>query len=188
MHRPSPLRVALVVLGFATPVAGQLAPDTARTLSEIQEGIKVLSQSADLRRVALAREAETVRALATAADSISTFATSASYSQALRHFDDARRAALPDPALPEPFSSAVDDFGQLLGRPPAGASPLQVKARAFLIVGRLQEQLAQDTEAAHLEVQVLQQLSFSLSQIQNGLRNAALEGLKASIRAQRLPA
>jgi hypothetical protein len=160
--------------------------ESGRPLFEIQERIKSYSEEALARQSILNREAEIMRLLAESADSISTFATGASYSRALSKLGEARRIALGEPVLPEPIPSVLRQVGELLERQPAGTNPAQVKGQVFRVISQVQEDLVQRTEQAQNEISLLEQLQSALGRPQNGLRAAAISSLRAAIHAETL--
>lgn len=179
--------VPVVLLVLASQAArAQEAPDTARAFPEAQRSISLYSSALQARAAELRREIEVLSELDDAADSVSVIATGLSLTRARGKAEEAKRDAERDPALPNHVLAVVDSVSVLVNRPPLGVPADQLRARLFVEISRLEEEILRQSDALLAETRQIEFLETSLEQVRGRVQSTALAGGRASLLTRRL--
>jgi hypothetical protein len=176
--------VVLLVLG-SRAAGAQEAPDTGRGLSEARGGVSVYSSALQARAAELGREIEVLSELTDAADSVSVNATGLSLTRARGKAEDAKKDAERDPVLSNQVLSVVDSVLLLVNRPPLGVPADQLRARLFVEISRLEEEILRQSDALLAEARQIEFLQTSLERVRDTIHAAAVAGSRASLLTRR---
>lgn len=176
--------VVLLVLG-SRAAGAQEAPDTGRGLSEARRGVSVYTSALQARAAELGRKIDVLSELTDAADSVSVSATGLSLTRARNRAEEAKKDAERDPALPNQVLSVVDSVLLLVNRPPLGVPADQLRARLFVEISRLEEEILRQSESLLSEARQIEFLETSLEQIRGRVQSAAVAGGHASLLTRR---
>jgi hypothetical protein len=177
--------VLLLVLG-SRAAGAQEAPDTARAFPEAQRSISLYTSALQARVAELRREIEVLSELDDAADSVSVIATGLSLTRARGKAEEAKKDAERDPALPNHVLAVVDSVSVLVNRPPLGVPADQLRARLFVEISRLEEEILRQSDALLAETRQIEFLETSLEQVRGRVQSTALAGGRASLLTRRL--
>jgi hypothetical protein len=172
--------VVLLVLG-SRAVLAQEPPDSARAFSEVQRSISLYTSALQARVAELRREIGVLSELTDAADSVSVIATGLSLTRARDKAEEAKKDAERDPALPSHILAVVDSVSVLVNRPPLGVPADQLRARLFVEISRLEEEVLRQSEALLAEGRQIEFLETSLERIRGTLQSTAVAGGHASL-------
>jgi hypothetical protein len=172
--------VALLALGSHTILA-QEPVDTRRVLAETGNGIGALLGDTQLRAKELGRKIDVLVHLTDAADSVSPISMGQSLGRARQKAEEARREADKEPPLPEPVLAVVDIVAQLVNTPPFGTPADRLRARLFVEIGKLEEDILRDAESFQSEANAIDSLQRNLERISGSLRNTAVAAGRASL-------
>jgi hypothetical protein len=176
----------LLLLPFGSrPALAQEGSDTVRVIAATREAINAYQRDARIRGEELGRKLEVLGDLTDAADSVSPMALAQSLSKARQKVEDARKEAAKDPALGEPVASVVDNLRQYVANPPFGMPADQLRARLFVELGRLEEDILHQSATFQSEADLVDLLEKNLGHVRDGLRSAAVMGGKASLATRR---
>ena len=159
--------------------------DTARVISEVRRGVNdymtdVRNRTADLeRRIAVLGE------LTDAADTVSPIAMDQSLSRARKKVEEAKHDADRDPALGEPARTVVDVVLHMVTTPPFGMPADQLRAKLFVEISKLEEDVLRQCQAFQSEAQSVESLESTLERIRGSLHATALAGGRASLLTRR---
>ena len=176
--------VLLLVLG-SRAVAGQQLGDTARRIGQTRNSINAYMADVKARTVALAREIDVLRFLSDAADAVSPIAMDQSLTRARRKVEEARHTAGEEPPLGEPVPTVVDVVSLMVTTPPFGMPADQLRARLFVEISKLEEDVLRQGETLQVEAGTAGSLAGTLEQIQLSLHAAAVAGTKASLQTRK---
>jgi hypothetical protein len=176
--------VLLLVLG-SRAAGAQEAPDTGRGLSEARRGVSIYTSALQARTVEMEREIEVLSELTDAADSVSVTATGLSLTRARNKAEEAKKDAERDPALPNQVQSVVDSVLLLVSRPPLGVPADQLRARLFVEISRLEEEMLRQSDALLAEARQIEFLQTSLERVRDTAHAAAVAGGHASLLTRR---
>jgi hypothetical protein len=176
--------VVLLVLGSRAGSA-QEAPDAARALSEARRGVSLYTSALQARAAELGREIDVLSDLTEAADSVSAIATGQSLTRARNKTEEAKTDANRDPALDGHVLAVVDAVSELVTRPPLGMPADQLRARLFVEISKLEEEIVRQSEALLAETRQIDFLETSLEQIRGRVQATAIAGGHASLLTRR---
>jgi hypothetical protein len=108
-----------------------------------------------------------------------------SLSRARQKVEDARKEAAKDPALGEPVGSVVDSLRLYVTNPPFGMPADQLRAGLFVELGRLEEDILHQSATFQSEADLIDTLVRNLDHVMDSLRNAAVQGGRASLATRR---
>jgi len=176
--------VVLLALGSQAAVA-QEPPDVARALSEARQGISLYASALQARATEVGREIDVLAELTDAADSVSVMATGQSLTRARNKAEEAKKDATRDPALPNHVLAVVDSVLELVNRPPLGMPADQLRAKLFVEISRLEEEVLRQSSALLGETRQIEFLQTSLERLRGTLQNTAAAGTHASLLTRR---
>lgn len=176
--------VVLLVLG-SRAAGAQEAPDTGRGLSEARRGVSLYTSALQARAGELGREIEVLSELTDAADSVSVNATGLSLTRARGKAEDAKKDATRDPGLPGHVLAVVDSVLELVNRPPLGMPGDQLRAKLFVEISKLEEEILRQSDALLAETRQIEFLQTSLEQIRGRVQATAVAGSRASLLTRR---
>jgi hypothetical protein len=182
--RVVPVLLLLVPFG-PRPVLAQDGSDTVRVIAATREAINAYQRDARLRSEELGRKLEILGDLTDAADSVSPMALAQSLGKARQKVEDARKEAAKEPALGEPVGSVVDNLRLYVTNPPFGMPADQLRARLFVELGRLEEDILHQSATFQSEADLIATLENNLGHIKDSLRAAAVQGGRASLHTRR---
>jgi hypothetical protein len=178
--------VPIVLFALGSHAAGaQEAPDTGRGLSEARRGVSVYTSALQARTAELGREIDVLSELTDAADSVSVNATGLSLTRARNKAEEAKKDAERDPALPGHVLSVVDSVLELINRPPLGVPGDQLRAKLFVEISKLEEEILRQSDALLSETRQIEFLETSLEQIRGRVQSTAVAGGRASLLTRR---
>jgi hypothetical protein len=184
--RVVPVLLVVLLLPLASRAAlAQEGSDTVRVVAATREAINAYQRDARIRSEELGRKLEILGDLTDAADSVSPMALAQSLTKARQKVEDARKEAEKDPALGEPVGSVVDNLRLYVTNPPFGMPADQLRARLFVELGRLEEDILHQSATFQSEADLIATLENNLGHIKDGLRAAAVMGGKASLHTRR---
>jgi hypothetical protein len=175
--------VVLLVLGSHVARA-QEVPDAARAFSEAQRSIITYSSSVEARATELRRKIEVLAELTDAADSVSVMATGQSLTRARNKAEEAKKDATRDPALDGHTLAVVDSVLELVNRPPLIPAD-QLRAKLFVEISKLEEEIVRQSEAFLGETRQIEFLETSLERLRGALHGTAMAGGSASLLTRR---
>jgi hypothetical protein len=176
--------VVLLVLGSQAARA-QEVPDAARAFSEAQRSISTYSSSVQARATELRRKIEVLAELTDAADSVSVVATGQSLTRARNKTEEAKKDAEREPALDGHTLAVVDSVWELVNRPPLGVPADQLRAKLFVEISKLEEEVVRQSEAFLNETRQIEFLETSLERARGALHGTAMAGGSASLLTRR---
>jgi hypothetical protein len=176
-------RIVLILVSILSShrLLAQETLDTRRVLAETANGIGALLEDATARSKQLGRKIDVLGDLTDAADSVSPIAMGQSLSRARQKAEEAKREADREPPLPEPVLAVVDIVSQLILSPPFGTPADRLRARLFLEISKLEDDILRDADSFQREASTVDNLQFQLQRISQSLRNAAVAGGRASL-------
>jgi hypothetical protein len=177
--------IALLAFGSHSLFA-QEPVDTRRVLAQTANGIGELQGDAQVRAKEMGRKLDVLGDLTDAADSVSPLAMGQSLGRARQKAEEARREAAKEPPLPESVLAVVDIVAQLVNSPPFGMPADRLRARLFVEIGKLEEDILRDADSFQSEASVIESLQRNLERISASLRTAAVAAGKASLAVRRL--
>jgi hypothetical protein len=186
---PRILRIVSVVFFLALwshAVLAQEPVDTARVLAQTGNGVGDLLADAQARAKDLGRKIEILGDLSDAADSVSAVALGQSLSRARQKVEEARREAAKEPPLEEPVLAVVDIVSHDVTTPPFGMPADQLRARLFVEIGKLEEEILRQTTAFQNEANTIDSIRNNLERISASLRSMAVAGDRASLAVRRM--
>jgi len=174
--------VPVVLLALGSQVArAQEVPDAAQALSEARRGISIYASALQNRATELGRKIDVLSELTDAADSVSVMATGQSLTRARNKAEEAKRDATRDPALDGHTLAVVDSVLELVNRPPLGMPADQLRAKLFVEIGKLEEEILRQCDAFLGETRQIEFLETSLERIRGTLHSTAVAGQRASL-------
>jgi len=176
--------VVLLVLASQTARA-QEAPDAARAFSEAQRSIGLYTSALQARAAELRREIEVLSELTDAADSVSVIATGLSLTRARDKAEEAKKDAERDPVLPNHVLAVVDSVSLLVNRPPLGVPADQLRAKLFVEISRLEEEILRQSDALLAEGRQIEFLETSLERVRGTLQTTAVASGRASLQTRK---
>jgi hypothetical protein len=172
--------ILLLILGSRRLLA-QGPADTGDVLSEASNNFGALLEDAATRAKELGRKIDVLDDLRDAADSVSPSAMGQSLSRARQKAEQAKREAGKEPPLPESVLAMVDGVSQLVSSPPLGIPVNRLRARLFVEIGKLEEDILLDADSFLREAATIDILQSDLQRISTSLRHAAVAGGRASL-------
>jgi hypothetical protein len=176
--------VVLLALG-SRAVLAQEAPDSAYAMTEARRGISLYTSSLQARVANLERKIDVLAELTDAADSVSVTATGLSLTRARNKAEEAKKDAERAPALDGHTLSVVDAVLELVTKPPLGVPGDQLRAKLFVEISKLEEEIVRQSEALLSEGRQIEVLETSLEQIRGRVQATALAGGRASLLTRR---
>lgn len=176
--------VALLALG-SQAVRAQEVPDAARAFSEAQRSIGIYGSAVQARTAELRRKIEVLAELTDAADSVSVIATGQSLTRARNKAEEAKKDAEREPALDGRTLTVVDSVLELVNRPPLGVPADQLRAKLFVEISKLEEEVVRQSEAFLSETRQIEFLETSLERVRGMLHGTAMAGGSASLLTRR---
>ena len=178
--------VPAVLLAFGLVLGSHLAAaqepgDPARLIAEIRNDVNRYAALTKTRTLELGRKLEVLGELTDAADAVSPIAMGQSLSRARQKVEEARRSAGKEPPLEEPVPMVVDIVSQFVTTPPFGMPADQLRAKLFVEISKLEEDILRQSESFQREAYTAEMLAQSLDQIQRNLHSAAVAGGAASL-------
>jgi hypothetical protein len=146
-------------LAFGSHAAAQEPGDPARFLAETRKGIHAYMASVQARTMELGRKVEVLGQLT--------------------------ESAAREPALGEPVTNVIAIVSQLIATPPFGMPADQLRARLFVEISKLEEDILRQAESFQSESNAAEMLARSLDQIQRSFHTAAVSGGEASLATRR---
>ncbi len=178
--------VPAVLLVLGSRAAGaQEVPDAARALSEARRGVSLYTSALQARATELQREIGVLSDLTDAADSVSVIATGQSLTRARTKAEEAKIDAERDPALEGHVLAVVDSVLELVNRPPLGMPADQLRAKLFVEISKLEEDILRQSDAFLAEARQIEFLETSLERARNNLDATAVAGQRASLLTRR---
>jgi hypothetical protein len=172
---------ALLLILAAHAAAAQESGDTAQAIGRIGADVSIYQALAQARAVDLGRRIDVLGQLTEAADMVSPFAMDQSLGRARKKVEEARAEANREPALEEPVSTVIDIVSGLVTTPPFGTPGDQLRAKIFVEIGKLEEDILHQCEVFQREANTVDGLLRNLARIEDSLRAAAVAGGKASL-------
>jgi primosomal replication protein N len=172
---------ALLLLLAAHVATAQEDGNSFRAIARIQVDISTYQAQVQARTQELGRRIDVLGMLTDAADMVSQFAMDQSLSRARKKIAEARAEADREPALQEPVPKVIDILDGLVASPPFGMSADQLRARLFVEIGKLEEEILHECEVLQREVNTVYGLQQSLGRIGDSLRTSSLAGGRASL-------
>jgi hypothetical protein len=176
--------VVLLALG-SHAVQAQEPTDTWRLIAETRNNVNRYMVDTRNRATELGRKIEVLNQLTEAADAVSPIAMSQSLTRARHKVEDAQRTAGKEPPLGEPVPTVVDIVFHLVDTPPFGTPADQLRARLFVEISKLEEDVLRQSEAFQKEADMAESLARTLEGIQGTLRTTAVAGTKASLQTRK---
>jgi hypothetical protein len=176
--------VVLLVLG-SRAAGAQEAPDAGRALSEARRGISLYTSAMQARVAEVQREIGVLSDLTDAADSVSVTATGLSLTRARGKAEEAKTDANRDPALDGHVLAVIDSVLELINRPPLGVPGDQLRAKLFVEISKLEEEILRQSDALLSETRQIEFLETSLEQIRGRVQSTAVAGGRASLLTRR---
>jgi hypothetical protein len=176
--------VILLALGSHAAIA-QEPGESTRSALEMRNGISRYLADAQARAKELGRQIDVLGDLTEAADSVSPIALSQSLTRARRKVEEAKQEADREPALREPVLTVIDIVSELVKTPPFGMPADQLRARLFVEISKLEEEILRECDALQSESQVVEAIGDTLERIRGTLHATAVAGTKASLRTRR---
>ena len=182
--------VAVVLLALGARAAGAQESfdpvrDPARALAEARRGIAVYLSAVQARATELGREIDVLAELTDAADSVSVIATGQSLTRARHKAEEAKTDANREPALRGSVLSVVDGVSELINKPPLGMPADQLRAKLFVEISRLEEEILRECETFQNEARQAESLEASLDRVRGTLHAGAIAGGRASLLTRR---
>jgi hypothetical protein len=178
--------VSIVLLAFGSHAAGAQDPtETARLMAETRKDITFYMLDAQARIKELGRKIDVLGDLTDAADAVSPIAMGQSLTRARHKVEDARRTATEEPALEEPVPAVLDVVSELITTPPFGVPADKLRARLFVEIGKLEEDILRQAEAFQKEASVAESQAQTLNEIQGRLRQVAVGAGRASLETRK---
>ncbi|MFL6233748.1 MAG: hypothetical protein ACJ76N_11485 [Thermoanaerobaculia bacterium] len=176
--------VILLALGSHAALA-QETGEAARSAFEMRNSISRYLADAQARAKDLGRQIDVLADLTEAADSVSPIAMSQSLTRARRKVEEAKAEADREPPLREPVPAVVDIVSELVKTPPFGMPADQLRARLFVEISKLEEEILRECDAFQSESQVVEAIGDTLARIRGTLHSTAVAGTRASLRTRR---
>jgi hypothetical protein len=173
----------LLVLGSQAALA-QEPGEAARSAFELRNSISRYLADAQARAKDLGRKIDVLNDLTEAADSISPIAMDQSLTRARRKAEEAKQEADREPALREPVPAVVDVVSELVKTPPFGMPADRLRARLFVEISKLEEEILRECDAFQGESQVVEAIGDTLERIRGTLHATAVAGTRASLRTR----
>jgi hypothetical protein len=178
--------VPAVLLVLAAHAAFAQEPgDAARALSQARNSVSSYMATVEVRANELGRKIEVLGYLTDAADSVSPIAMSQSLSRARRKVEEAKHEANEEPPLGEPVPTVVDIVSGIVATPPFGMPADQLRARLFVEISKLEEDILRQSQGFQSELQAVDALESTLSRISTTLHFAAVGGSRASLETRK---
>jgi hypothetical protein len=177
--------VVLLALGSHAAAAQESSVDSARALSEARRGVGSYMAAVQARAVELGREIDVLGELTEAADSVSAVATGQSLTRARHKVEEAKATADREPALGEPVPTVVDVVLHMVTTPPFGMPADQLRAKLFVEISQLEEDILRQCQAFQNEAQSVESLEATLARIRGTLHATAIAGGRASLLTRR---
>ncbi len=178
------LPVVVLVLG-SRAVLAQERLDTARALAEAQQGVNSYLTAVQAQTTEIGREIDILGYLTDAADSVTPIAMGQSLTHARQKVEEAKRELNREPPLPEPVPAVVDIVGNLVTTPPFGTPADQLRARLFVEISKLEEEILRQCQALQSEANRVDALESVLARIRGTLHSTAVSGGRASLITRR---
>ncbi|HEY0511350.1 MAG TPA: hypothetical protein VGH73_05575 [Thermoanaerobaculia bacterium] len=175
----------LLVLGSHAAAAQEAGSDTARAIAETRNGIGRYMSDVRARTTELKRKIDVLGDLTDAADAISPVAMGLSLTRSRQKVENAKHTANQEPPLGEPVPTVLDIVSQLVNTPPFGMPADQLRARLFVEISRLEEDILRQSETFQREADGAESMERSLEQITAGLRSTAAAGTRALLQTRR---
>lgn len=172
---------ALLLLLAARAAVAQEDGNSFRAIARIQVDVSTYQVQVQARTKELGRELDVLGMLTDAADMVSQFAMDQSLGRARKKIDEARAEADREPPLPEPVPKVIDIMTGLVASPPFGASADQLRARLFVEIGKLEEEILHECDALQREANTIGGIQQSLERINDSLRASSVAGVRASL-------
>jgi hypothetical protein len=137
------------------------------------------------RAMELGRKIDVLGDLTEAADSVSPIAMSQSLTRARRKVEEANQESDREPALREPVPAVIDIVSELVKTPPFGMPADQLRARLFVEISKLEEEILRECDAFQNESQVVEAVGNMLERIRGTLHATAVAGTRASLLTRR---
>jgi hypothetical protein len=179
---PRIVRIVPALLLLAVhAAAAQEEGGSARAIARLQVDISTYQAQVQVRTRELGRTIDVLGMLTDAADMVSQFAMDQSLSRARKKIEEAKAEADREPPLPEPVPKVIDIMTGLVAAPPFGTSADQLRARLFVEIGKLEEEILHDCEVLQREAGTVYGLQQSLARIGDSLHAASVAGGRASL-------
>jgi hypothetical protein len=173
--------VPALLLLLAHAAAAQESGETARAIGRLRGDISLYQSLVQARAMELGRRIDVLGQLTEAADMVSPFAMDQSLGRARKKVEEARIEANREPPLDEPVPTVIDIVYGLVATPPFGTPGDQLRARLFVEIGKLEEDILQRCEAFQSEASTVDSLLRNLERIEDSLHTTAVAGGKASL-------
>jgi hypothetical protein len=178
--------VSIVLLALGSRTAGAQEPsETARLMAETRKDITSYMFDAQARIKELGRKIDVLGNLTDAADAVSPIAMGQSLTRARHKVEDARRTATEEPALEEPVPAVIDIVSEFVTTPPFGVPADKLRARLFVEIGKLEEDILRQAAAFQKEASMAESQAKTLNEIQGRLREVAVSAGRASLQTRR---
>lgn len=174
----------LLVLGSPIAAAQELG-DSVRVVERTRIDVGAYLADAKARAKQLERRIDVLSQLVDAADTVSPIAMSQSLSRASQKVEKARHDAEEEPALSDPVPTVVDIVSHLVTTPPFGVPADQLRARLFVEISKLEEDILRRCDSFYREASDVEFLERTLEQVAGALQSTAVNGGKASLLARR---
>jgi len=180
---PRIVRVVPALLFFLAAQAAfaQEDVDASRAIDQLRRSVALYQLTAQNRAKELGRKIDVLGQLTDAADMVSPIALDQSLSRARKKVEEARAEADREPALQEPIPKVVDIVSGLVASPPFGISGDELRARLFVELGKLEEEILRQCDAFQREANAIDGLQQNLARIGDSLHASSVAGGKASL-------
>lgn len=172
---------ALLLVLAAQAAFAQEDADAARAIDQVRRTIANYQATAQARAKELERRIDVLGQLTEAADMVSPFAMDQSLSRARKKVEEARAEANREPVLQEPVPTVIDIVSGLVATPPFGMPGDQLRAKLFIEIGKLEEDILRQCEAFQKEANTVYGLQQNLARIGDSLHGASVAGGRASL-------
>jgi hypothetical protein len=116
---------------------------------------------------------------------VSPIALDQSLSRARKKVEEARAEADREPALQEPVPRVIDIVSGLVATPPFGMPGDQLRAKLFVEIGKLEEEILRQCDAFQREANAVDGIQQSLARIGDSLHGTSVAGGRASLYARK---
>lgn len=174
----------LLFLGSQAALA-QESLDAAQAIEETRRGISIYLSGTQARATELGRKIEVLKDLTDAADSVSPVALSLSLTRARQKVEEAKQEADRDPALREPVPAVIDIVSEMVKTPPFGMPADRLRARLFVEISKLEEEILREGEAFQREISLVDSMEVTLVRIRGTLHSTSLAATRASLQTRR---
>ena len=182
-----PLAAILICpLLLAGPSAAEQPDDAARILAALNDSLRSTLHETRARQLDLTQRLEILNKLLEGIEAISLQGGSLQVAGARRKLEDARDRASRPAAAGRPVPEVLDAVGELLDRPPFGATPERLRGLACLALEPLETNAVELEEGLWRWSGYLSSVRENLVQAEAGLRASWLGAVRLSIEARRV--